>query len=136
MGGPGFLVEHGDVLQVRLVVRVFELLLVAARHVRGLRILAVDEFQPRRAALPHIPDFPGVRGRHFLFSPPAFFLEDRCKLVQEPLFRPAFLDRRINRAPDVLEKIQLGDATVKARACASPQRSGQFSVTAMPFARK
>ena len=57
-----------------------------------------------------MPDFPGIRVRHLFLSPPAFFLEDRCKLIQKPPFRPAFLDRRINRAPDVLEKIQLGDA--------------------------
>ena len=31
-------------------------------------------------------------------------------MEQEPLFRPAFLDRRIDRTPDVLHEIKLRDA--------------------------
>ena len=45
MGGPGLLIKYRDIAQVRGGIRVFKLLLVAARHVRALRVLAVDQFQ-------------------------------------------------------------------------------------------
>ena len=45
MGGPGLLIKHGDITQIRCGVRILKLLFVAARHVRALRVLAVDQFQ-------------------------------------------------------------------------------------------
>ena len=45
MGGPGLLIKYGDIAQVRGGIRVFKLLLVAARHVCGLCVLTVDQFQ-------------------------------------------------------------------------------------------